>query len=572
MRLVVVRREDTAADVVALARRDRALPVPGHRRRRSDDIVGLVHLRRAIAVPYERRAEVPAAALMVDAPRVPETVHLGPLLVELREHGPADGRRRRRVRRHLRRRHARGRRRGARRRRRRRARPRGAPARARPADGSWLRARRCCGPTSWPRSPACACPTTARTRRSAVCVMAELGRIPRVGDEVVVDGVLLRVEADGRPTRRAGAACAPVDAPTTEDGVMSTGLALALGVAPARRQRVLRRRGVRHHLRPPQRRSSRSPRPATGARKTVLWAMEHVSLMLACAQLGITVCSTSLGVVAEPAIAHLIEGPLDALGRQRGPRRTRSRSSSRSRSSCTCTSCSARWCPRTSPSPAPTGRCCWFGPPLVWVARVRAPGHHRAQLARQPRRCGCSGSSRRTRSPRRSPRRRCSRSSSGRRPRGCCDDEQGLLAGAIEFSDRTAADVMVPVERAGHRRRRAARPTTSSGSSPGPGSAGSRWSTPTGVPIGLPAPQGRAVRRRATRGTCRCRRGGCARSRWSRPQDEVEDALAAMQRSGVAPGAGRRGRARPSGSCSSRTSSRSSSARSATRCSAGQLS
>ena len=46
-----------------------------------------MHLRRAIAVPYERRAEVPAAALMVDAPRVPETVHLGPLLVELREQG-----------------------------------------------------------------------------------------------------------------------------------------------------------------------------------------------------------------------------------------------------------------------------------------------------------------------------------------------------------------------------------------------------------------------------------------------------------------------------------------------------
>ena len=42
--------------------------------------------------------------------------------------------------------------------------------------------------------------------------------------------------------------------------------------------------------------------------------MEHVSLMLACAQLGITVCSTSLGVVAEPAIAHLIAAPLESWG------------------------------------------------------------------------------------------------------------------------------------------------------------------------------------------------------------------------------------------------------------------
>src|SRR5690606_1446516 len=56
-------------------------PVIGEDR---DDVVGLVHLRRAVAVPYDRRDEVPAAALMVDAPRVPETVRLGPLLVELR--------------------------------------------------------------------------------------------------------------------------------------------------------------------------------------------------------------------------------------------------------------------------------------------------------------------------------------------------------------------------------------------------------------------------------------------------------------------------------------------------------
>src|SRR5699024_1622060 len=64
------------------------------------------------------------------------------------------------------------------------------------------------------------------------------------------------------------------------------------------------------------RRSSIEPLAAAGSRRarTVLWAMEHVSLMLACAQLGITVCSTSLGVVAEPAIAHVIEGPLTAAG------------------------------------------------------------------------------------------------------------------------------------------------------------------------------------------------------------------------------------------------------------------
>ncbi|MBX9245451.1 HlyC/CorC family transporter [Actinotalea ferrariae] len=85
-RMEVVRRDHTAADVVARAR------ATGHSRfpvidASHDDIVGLVHLRRAVAVPFERRGDVPAAALMDEAPRVPETVRLGPLLVELREHG-----------------------------------------------------------------------------------------------------------------------------------------------------------------------------------------------------------------------------------------------------------------------------------------------------------------------------------------------------------------------------------------------------------------------------------------------------------------------------------------------------
>ncbi len=45
-----------------------------------------------------------------------------------------------------------------------------------------------------------------------------------------------------------------------------------------------------------------------------LYALEHVSLMLAICQLGITVMSTSLGVIAEPALASLLSAPLTALG------------------------------------------------------------------------------------------------------------------------------------------------------------------------------------------------------------------------------------------------------------------
>ncbi|MDY6997548.1 MAG: hemolysin family protein [Actinomycetota bacterium] len=47
---------------------------------------------------------------------------------------------------------------------------------------------------------------------------------------------------------------------------------------------------------------------------TVIRAGENLSLMLAGAQLGITVCSILLGRVAEPAVAHLLEEPFGALG------------------------------------------------------------------------------------------------------------------------------------------------------------------------------------------------------------------------------------------------------------------
>ncbi|MFZ2177910.1 MAG: hemolysin family protein [Rhodococcus sp. (in: high G+C Gram-positive bacteria)] len=48
--------------------------------------------------------------------------------------------------------------------------------------------------------------------------------------------------------------------------------------------------------------------------RAVIGAGEHLSLMLAGAQLGITICSILLGKVAEPAIAHLLETPLHAVG------------------------------------------------------------------------------------------------------------------------------------------------------------------------------------------------------------------------------------------------------------------
>jgi CBS domain containing-hemolysin-like protein len=191
MRMVVVQRESTAADVVERARQT------GHSRfpvidTSRDDIVGLVNLRRAVAVPYERRAEVPAAALMVEAPRVPETVRLGPLLVELRELGlqmavvvdeyggtsgvvtfedvveeivgeVSDEHDRRRA------------------------------GTARLVDGSWslpggLR------PDEVQEVTGLTVPDDGPFETVGGLVMAELGRIPVVGDEVEVPGVRIRVD------------------------------------------------------------------------------------------------------------------------------------------------------------------------------------------------------------------------------------------------------------------------------------------------------------------------------------------------------------------------------------------
>ncbi|MEV2242518.1 hemolysin family protein [Micromonospora sp. NPDC049891] len=64
------------------------------------------------------------------------------------------------------------------------------------------------------------------------------------------------------------------------------------------------------------RRTQIEPRAAAGSSiaRVTLRAMENVSLMMAGAQLGITVCSLGLGAIGEPAVAHLLEKPFAAAG------------------------------------------------------------------------------------------------------------------------------------------------------------------------------------------------------------------------------------------------------------------
>ncbi|MER5964477.1 hemolysin family protein [Streptomyces sp. NPDC002057] len=62
------------------------------------------------------------------------------------------------------------------------------------------------------------------------------------------------------------------------------------------------------------RRSQIEPLARDGDRRArmTLWGLEHISALLATAQLGITVSSLVLGAVAEPAIAHLLEPVFEA--------------------------------------------------------------------------------------------------------------------------------------------------------------------------------------------------------------------------------------------------------------------
>ncbi len=63
------------------------------------------------------------------------------------------------------------------------------------------------------------------------------------------------------------------------------------------------------------RRSTIEPQALAGSKraKITLKAMENVSIMMACAQLGITLCSLGLGALGEPAIAHFLEEPLKMM-------------------------------------------------------------------------------------------------------------------------------------------------------------------------------------------------------------------------------------------------------------------
>jgi CBS domain containing-hemolysin-like protein len=87
LRLATLEAGDSARAVLDLARTTgfSRFPVVGDDG--LDDVRGVVHVKSAMAVPRERRAEVPVSALLSEPLRVPETMPLDALLTELRGRG-----------------------------------------------------------------------------------------------------------------------------------------------------------------------------------------------------------------------------------------------------------------------------------------------------------------------------------------------------------------------------------------------------------------------------------------------------------------------------------------------------
>jgi CBS domain containing-hemolysin-like protein len=85
-RMFTVDRDQSVEDLVALTNKT------GHSRfpvidGDSDSVLGIAHVKQAASVPREKRAEVPVGAILVEAMRVPETMGLEALMVELRAKG-----------------------------------------------------------------------------------------------------------------------------------------------------------------------------------------------------------------------------------------------------------------------------------------------------------------------------------------------------------------------------------------------------------------------------------------------------------------------------------------------------
>lgn len=194
------------------------------------------------------------------------------------------------------------------------------------------------------------------------------------------------------------------------------------------------------------RRSQIEPRAEAGSRaaRTTLWAMEHVSLMLACAQLGITVSSLGLGAVAEPALAHLLEPAFERFGVPE----------SLVHPAAFALALGVvvylhvvigEMVPKNIAIAGPERAALVLAPPLVLVARLTSPVI-RVLNGIANRALRLAGVEPKDEVTSAFTAEEVHSIVTESRREGLLEDRHGLLTGAIEFSDRVAGDVMVPLD------------------------------------------------------------------------------------------------------------------------------
>jgi CBS domain containing-hemolysin-like protein len=195
------------------------------------------------------------------------------------------------------------------------------------------------------------------------------------------------------------------------------------------------------------RRSQIEPLAEAGSKRaqTTLRAMENVSLMLACAQLGITVCSLLILLVAEPAIHHLLAVPLETLGMPKEVADVAAFAVALMLVTFLHVTF-GEMVPKNISVSVADKAALLLAPPLMFVARLVHPvisvlnwsANHILKLLRIEPKDEVNSSF--TLEEVQSIVQESTR-------HGLVDDDAGLITGALEFSEYTAADIMVPLDK-----------------------------------------------------------------------------------------------------------------------------
>ena len=193
------------------------------------------------------------------------------------------------------------------------------------------------------------------------------------------------------------------------------------------------------------RRSQIEPLAEAGNKRanTVLYALEHVSLMLATCQLGITVCSLLILNVSEPALHHLVAGPLEHLGIPLAVADLSGFLLALIIVTYLHVILGEMVPKNAAVSLASSGIALWIAPPLVWISRIFRPivgflnwiADHTLRLMKVEPKSEVSSTFTLD---------ELQNIVAESTAEGTVADGSGVLSGALEFSEKNVEEIMVP--------------------------------------------------------------------------------------------------------------------------------